>query len=307
MTSAPPSARPDPFEDESKYPGVKIGARGSTVKLGSYYGYGSGIVGLRLFPNPAFDEQAKKRWDPVRYYTDPSYYKDRILVKPYRVGMSCGFCHVGPNPVKPPEDPNQPKWENLSSIVGAQYFWIDHIFAWNPDSTSFVFQLFHTSRPGTLDTSLVSTDNINNPRTMNAVYSLQARLAMALRGAGTSRRRQPNNKQFNDYVSAWSPDPVLSRPPISSRLRTSLRMDPTQLARWPRSTACTSTLACLARSGCSTSTLSSAARRSLLSKSKLHEKNSSYWAATENQTVDMALFMLKGPPLRTCRRSRRRS
>ena len=35
----------------------------------------SGIVGLRLFPNPDFDEKAAKRWDPERYYTDPTYYK----------------------------------------------------------------------------------------------------------------------------------------------------------------------------------------------------------------------------------------
>jgi hypothetical protein len=55
---------PDPFENENEYPGVKIGARGTTVPVGSYYGYATGIVGLRLFPNPAFDEKAKKAWDP---------------------------------------------------------------------------------------------------------------------------------------------------------------------------------------------------------------------------------------------------
>ena len=64
-------ARPDPFADETKYPGVRIGARGKTLPVGSYYGYPTGIVGLRLFPNPDFDEAAARRWDPVRYYTDP--------------------------------------------------------------------------------------------------------------------------------------------------------------------------------------------------------------------------------------------
>lgn len=167
---------PDPFENESKYPGVKVGARGKNLPAGSYYGYATGIVGLRLFPNPDFDETAAKKWDPVRYYNDPSYYQSKDLVKPYRVGMSCGFCHVGPNPVKPPADPENPKWENLSSNVGAQYFWINRIFDWNADETSFVHQLFSTSRPGSLDTSLVSADNINNPRTMNAVYLLGPRL-----------------------------------------------------------------------------------------------------------------------------------
>ena len=104
------------------------------MPAGSYYGYATGIVGLRLFPNPDFDEAAAKKWDPKRYYTDPTYYNRKDLVRPYRVGMSCGFCHVGPNPVNPPADPEHPKWENLSSNVGAQYFWIDRIFAWEADA-----------------------------------------------------------------------------------------------------------------------------------------------------------------------------
>jgi hypothetical protein len=198
----------DPFEDEKKYPGVKIGARGKAVgpngeklEIGSYYGYATGIVGLRLFTNPDFDEKAAKNWDPKRYYSDPSYYNDKKLVRPYRVGMSCGFCHVGPNPLKPPKDPENPKWENLSSNVGAQYFWIDKIFYWEADQSNFVWQLFHTSRPGSLDTSFVSTDNINNPRTMNAVYMLRERLENARRwGKETLVGGQQNNKQFNEYI-----------------------------------------------------------------------------------------------------------
>src|SRR5262245_39732404 len=78
-----PSCPPDPFANESKYPGIAVGARGKTVPVGSYYGEPSGIVGLRLFPNPAFDENARKKWDPVRFYTDPDYYFSKDLVKPY--------------------------------------------------------------------------------------------------------------------------------------------------------------------------------------------------------------------------------
>lgn len=200
---------PDPFENEQKYPGVKIGARGvGKQPVGSYYGYATGIVGLRLFPNPAFDEEAQKKWDPERYYTDPTYYNSDKLVKPYRVGMSCGFCHVGPNPSNPPADFENPKWENLNSNPGAQYFWIDRIFMWNQDQSNFIFQLFHTSRPGALDTSLVSSDQINNPRTMNAVYNLKARLDVAGKW-GTERLAGGSllNNQFNDNVP---PDSVLN-------------------------------------------------------------------------------------------------
>ena len=33
------------------------------MEVGSYYGYETGIVGLRLFPNPDFDEAAAQKWD----------------------------------------------------------------------------------------------------------------------------------------------------------------------------------------------------------------------------------------------------
>ena len=198
--------KPDPFENAQKYPGVKIGSRGTQIHgkefpVGSFYGYETGIVGLRIFPNPDFDEAAAKTWDANKYYTDKNYYENKNLVRPYRVGMSCGFCHVGPNPLKPPKDPNNPRWENLSSNVGAQYFWIDRIFYWEGEQSNFVWQLFHTSRPGSLDTSFVSTDNINNPRTMNALYLLEDRLEHARRwGKETLVGGQQNNKQFNEYI-----------------------------------------------------------------------------------------------------------
>jgi hypothetical protein len=193
---------PDPFADAAKYPGVAVGARGKDIPAGSYYGEPTGILGLRLFPNPAFDTAAAKRWDPKRFYDDPSYYLRKDLVRPYRVGMACAFCHVGPNPDRPPADPESPHWESLSGTVGAQYFWVDRILAWNADASNFLFQLLHTARPGSLDTSLVSSDNINNPRTMNAVYSVLPRLDNAKRlGRETLGPDNLANKQFNDFVS----------------------------------------------------------------------------------------------------------
>jgi hypothetical protein len=190
----------DPFENEQKYPGVKIGARGKNMPVGSYYGYATGVVGLRLFPNPDFDEAAGKKWDAEKFYTDPKYYNDKKLVRPYRVGMSCGFCHVGPSPVRPPADAENPKWENLNSNPGAQYFWVDRILFWGKDEASFVVQLLHTSLPGTLDTSFISTDYINNPRTMNAVYSVGPRLGAASRwGQEKLAGGGLKNKQFQHF------------------------------------------------------------------------------------------------------------
>jgi len=158
-----PECPADPFANAEKYPGVKIGARGANIPVGSYYGEPSGVVGLRLFPNPAFDAAAEAKWDAEKFYTDPDYFENKDLVRPYRVGMSCGFCHVGPSPINPPADPENPKWENLTSNPGAQYFWVDRIFFFQKNQNdNFVYQLFHSQLPGTLDTSLVSSDNINN-------------------------------------------------------------------------------------------------------------------------------------------------
>ncbi len=197
-----PACPADPFENAQKYPGIAIGARGGVQPVGSYYGTATGIIGLRLFPNPEFDARAATAWDPVRYYTDPAYYERRDLVRPYRVGVACGFCHVGPNPLHPPVDPEHPVWSEISSLVGAQYFWVDRIFSWSADPANFIFQILHTSRPGTLDTSLVSSDNINNPRTMNAVYNLGDRLAAARRwGREKLAGGELNNRQFNDFVA----------------------------------------------------------------------------------------------------------
>ena len=213
-----PGCDPDPFENAVKYPGVKVGSRGSTLKgrpfdTGSYYGDASGIVGFRLFPNPDFDDRAAARWDAEKYYTDPAYSGDKNLVKPYRVGMSCGLCHVGPNPIKPPADPNNPAWANLSSNVGAQYFWVDRIFFQEADFGNFAFQLFHASRPGSLDTSFVSTDSINNPRTMNAVYLLGPRLLHAKRwGKETLKGGGLDNRQFNDYITDGPLAQLFERP-----------------------------------------------------------------------------------------------
>ena len=183
------------------------------MPVGSFYGYPTGIVGLRLFPNPNFDAKAKANWNPERYYANDSSYVTKDLVRPYRVGMACAFCHVGPNPLKPPADPDNPKWENLSSNVGAQYFRFDKIFAWQADETSLIVQVLNTYRPGALDTSLVSTDYIDNPRTMNAVYYLGSRLELGKRwGHETLAGGGLNNKQFNDYFPS-GPFTLFFEPP----------------------------------------------------------------------------------------------
>jgi hypothetical protein len=294
-----PECLPDPFEEESTYPGVKIGARGKTfaggkiVEVGSYYGYNTGIVGLRLFPNPDFDQAAQNHWDAEKYYTDPKYYNDAKLVKPYRVGMSCGFCHVGPNPLYPPADPNNPKWENLSSMVGAQYFWVDKIFSWDGDQEKYFVQLLHTARPGSLDTSLVSTDNINNPRTMNAVYGVNARLAMALNwGQEKLVGAQKNNKQFNDYVGPTDPLAQYFTPPDSVRTMHVLKDGADSVGALGALNRVYLNIGLFSEEWLEHFNALVGGKKVTPIEIATAEKNAAYWKATEAQTLYLARFIL---------------
>ena len=152
-------------------------------RLEEIYGKSSGVLGLRLFPNPNFDEKAERKWKKAmkedRYYLDPEFYADRNLERPYRVGMSCGFCHISHHPLNPPKDPEHPEWENLSGTIGAQYFWFGRIFSPNITADNFLWQLVGAQKPGSVDTSFLPHDNLFNPRAMNAVFELPARLKIA--------------------------------------------------------------------------------------------------------------------------------
>ena len=290
-----PSCGPDPFADEKKYPGVRIGARGKNMPIGSYYGEPSGIVGLRLFPNPAYDEKARKRWDSERYYRDEKYFDSKDLIKPYRVGMSCAFCHVGPNPIKSPADPENPRWENLSSNVGAQYFWVDRIFNWRGEryENNYFYQLFHTARPGSLDTSLVSSDNINNPRTMNAFYELLPRMIEAKKfGLERITGGELNNKQFNDFVNSSDPLAQFFEKPDKVWSPRVLKDGSDSVGALGALNRVYLNIGLFSEEWLTHFTPLFGGTPITPIEIAVAEKNSSYWQATEQQTIYMARFFL---------------
>ncbi len=302
--------QPDPFENKAKYKGVMTGWRGKTAQVkgkavtfdeGSFYGYATGVIGLRLFPNPDFGPEQAATWDANRYYTDPAYYNDPKLVRPYRVGMSCAFCHVGPNPSRPPADFEHPKWENLNANAGAQHFWVDRIFVWDHKRSqdSFVYQLLHTSRPGSLDTSLISSDQINNPRTMNAVYDLPARVTLAAKmGHG---EQLSGDETRNAQFSALDQRVV----PASSHLR-GLYDPSNHNILSPRilkdGSDSVGALGALNRVYINIGLFSEEWVQNFIPlvggshltpfRIEVAEKKSLYWRATVNQTPDLALFFL---------------
>jgi hypothetical protein len=161
------------------------------------YGRSSGIIGFRVYPNPEFRGDAARRWDPVRYYSDPGYFSDPALVRPYRIGVTCGLCHVGPHPLHPPPDPANPGWENLASAIGNQYFREGKVFAVGAQPGGFLWEMLRVQPPGTSDTSRTANDHINNPSSINAIFDLDARLTAAAvetmpPGAGRLTRGQPD-------------------------------------------------------------------------------------------------------------------
>ena len=295
---------PDPFENESAYPGVAIGSRGkplgdgSTQPVGSFYGYGTGIMGLRLFPNPDFDEKAAKAWDAEKYYTDPAYYNRKDLVRPYRVGMSCGFCHVGPSPVNPPADPEHPKFANLSSSVGAQYMWVDRLFIYNSNKPegqkNYMFQLAHTYRPGTMDTSLVSTDSINNPRSMNAVYDFVSRM-------GTAKRLwheklaggELDNRQFNDFFTSGPLTEFYDKPSATVRTPHVLKDGADSVGLLGALNRVYLNIGLFSEEWLLHFNPVVGGKEITPIKIATAQQNSSYWQATEAGTPNTALFFLK--------------
>ncbi len=156
------------------------------------FGTSTGALGLRKFPNPRFDAMRWKElnggklgtWegydrrlstDPKRLDSKVSHLIDGSVEPPFYVGMACGACHIAFDPLKPPKDPANPKWENLVGAVGNQYARFSEIIASGMATDTPEWQIFTHSRPGTVDTSAVPNDQVHNPGTMAAVINLKQR------------------------------------------------------------------------------------------------------------------------------------
>jgi len=151
------------------------------------FGTSTGALGFRKFPNPRFNAERWKKvngslgtWEgfgrPVP--GDPNeirYLADASIEPPFWIGMACGACHISFNPLHPPADPANPRWENLKGAIGNQYTFVSQIFASGMSPHSIEFQLFAHDRPGTVDTSAMPNDVVHNPGTMNAIINFRQR------------------------------------------------------------------------------------------------------------------------------------
>ncbi len=153
-----------PGRDQTDQYGLWLGEQVEPEPAGGdqkIYGKPSGVLGLRLFPNPEFDQEARRKWDRARWMNDPSYFNNNRLARPYRVGVACGSCHISPHPANPPADPENPHWDNLASAIGNQYIREGKVFAPNVEKGGFFYEMLAAQPPG----SRISSRIIYSPTT----------------------------------------------------------------------------------------------------------------------------------------------
>ncbi len=135
------------------------------------FGFSSGVVDLQLFNNKNFDA---KKWSIDKYLDDAS-----SVEPPYLVGMACAVCHTAFNPNRPPNNPAEPKWENIDSHIGSQYLREGMLFGFDVPKDSFTWQYLYNQAPGTSETTRFPSDFINGEVLINSIYRLSDRLKLA--------------------------------------------------------------------------------------------------------------------------------
>ena len=151
------------------------------------FGTSTGALGLRKFPNPLFNAAkweklngSRASWDgyrsPMSGDSDSGDSRnnrlfDASIEPPFRIGMSCGACHISYKPDQPPADPNKPEWKNIDGLVGNQYSRVSQILASGMSQHLLEWQLLARTRPGTVDTSALPMDTAANAGTMNAIVN----------------------------------------------------------------------------------------------------------------------------------------
>jgi cytochrome c5 len=90
-------------------------------------------------------------------------------------GIACAACHAGFDPRRPPDDPNHPGWKNIHPTIGNQHLNIAKLFNANLSPHDPRYQVFHTWAPGTVDTTAIESDHINNPGIITPFFNFPDR------------------------------------------------------------------------------------------------------------------------------------
>ena len=203
-----------PAEKPDKY-GLKIDRMkdGALTWDPEVFGFSSGVVGLQLFINKKFDA---KKWSIDKYLDDAA-----SVEPPFNVGMACTVCHTAFNPNRPPKDPANPKWENIDSHIGSQYFREGMFFGSDMPKNTFSWQYLSKQAPGTSETTRFPSDFINGPVLVNSIYHLNDRLKLARAERITPEQKvmmQSINKHVglpeNDGIGGTDAEPTYKAPRV---------------------------------------------------------------------------------------------
>jgi mono/diheme cytochrome c family protein len=100
------------------------------------------------------------------------------------IGVSCASCHAGLDPANPPANPNAPTWDNIHPTTGNQYINIAKIFASHLSTHDPRYHVFNSWAPGTVDTTAIESDGVNNPGIITQFFNVPDRPFFELTDAG---------------------------------------------------------------------------------------------------------------------------
>ncbi len=124
----------------------------------------AGVIGVRKIASPSPDGP---RW---------------------RIGVACASCHAGLDPTHPPDNPNHPSWDSIHPTVGNQYLQTGKLFSAHLSPHDPRYQVFQSWAPGTVDTTAIESDHINNPGIITQFFQFPDRPFFDLTVAGDPMR-----------------------------------------------------------------------------------------------------------------------
>lgn len=132
----------------------------------------AGVIGIRRFPNPSGG--------------------------PPLIGVTCAACHAGFDPVHPPSNPNDPQDRNIHPTVGNQYLQIGKIFRRHLSPHDPRYQVFSSWAQGTVDTTVLENDHINNPGMITPIWAVPDRPFFNVTVNGEAARVHRNGQGGED-------------------------------------------------------------------------------------------------------------
>jgi mono/diheme cytochrome c family protein len=101
--------------------------------------------------------------------------RKKIVNGQLMIGVSCASCHAGLDPANPPINPNEPEWDNIHATVGNQYINVAKLFSAKLSPNDPRYQVFNSWARGTVDTTAIESDGINNPGIITQFFQVPDR------------------------------------------------------------------------------------------------------------------------------------